>query len=604
MNRNNVFLFIGTGALLILGVLSFTDLPLYLRASVPPLSPSSVSQELSWVPEANTTPGQKKISITASDGKGGTVTKDITISVLPALEPGAPVISDVVITPENNSATVRWVTDVDTDGSAFFGFLNDDSSKRTTYSGRVKDRAQEVIISNLAPCTGYDIQIKAKGDIKETNDIPRTLTTKGCQADSPVKDVAADVIAPDTGGSVTLSDKAGVVVPSLFASQENQFQISQLDRDVVLEKIGNPQDVSPVSGLYDIHALKDFSTITSNFSKSITVTIHYAPASDTDESTLKMYRYDNGSPWVALPDCAVDTSAKTVTCSTDSFSTFGVFGQGGGSTDPVGTPTPAPQSSGGGGGSGSSGGGDSSDGGNEEVATRALRTYTNQAEKDQTVSGPYSGIIKDGTRTVAKLAANSSSLQKKVAVTRDNYWLDVTVKHDQPGPVTFAVYVNNQAWKVVKLDKNDNQYRTHRIGQLRNFAGGTIRFRLLNDTFDKSDPTNEAKDRNLYVDSWQLTTNDKFVSVPLTTKSTATKKATSSASAGRARSAGWAILPNLNQIVTEELGAEFVTPPIWEYYAQRLTIAPSFPLSIQTEGALRNAMRYWKGVRPNDPKGT
>ena len=66
----------------------------------------------------------------------------------------------------------------------------------------------------------------------------------------------------------------------------------------------------------------------SNFDKSLTMTISYTAADVASyiESTLKIF-YWSGSAWSELSNCVVDTAAKTVTCDTDHFSTFGLFGQ-------------------------------------------------------------------------------------------------------------------------------------------------------------------------------------------------------------------------------------------------------------------------------------
>jgi peptidoglycan hydrolase-like protein with peptidoglycan-binding domain len=48
--------------------------------------------------------------------------------------------------------------------------------------------------------------------------------------------------------------------------------------------------------------------------------------SGIDELTLKIYRWD-GSSWNQLSGCSVNTSNKTVSCTTVAFSVFGLFGQ-------------------------------------------------------------------------------------------------------------------------------------------------------------------------------------------------------------------------------------------------------------------------------------
>lgn len=227
--------------------------------------------------------------------------------------------------------------------------------------------------------------------------------------------------------------------------------------------------------------------------------------------------------------------------------------------------------------------------GEEEVQ---VRTYTYSPHKGHAISGAYSGVREDSGLKVVTLAHSTARLAKKIVVPRDNYWLYVNVKHDKPGPVDMAVYLNNKAWKVLRFDKNDNKYRTHRVGLLRNFSGGTIRFRFLNDTYDKSDPSNEVKDRNLHIASWGLTTDTTRLSLANTV------------STGIKRIVGGVILmPRLNQIIREELGTQFVTFKIWRYYAVRLAALPGVRETIQSEDHLRNVMRYWKGVRPSNPRG-
>lgn len=241
------------------------------------------------------------------------------------------------------------------------------------------------------------------------------------------------------------------------------------------------------------------------------------------------------------------------------------------------------------GGDGDSGGG----GGEEETPARPVRIYTFAPHKGHVISGAYSGVREDGGLTVVTLAHTRARLAKKVVVPRDSYWLYVNVKHDKPGPVDMAVYLNNKAWKVIRLDKNDNRYRTHRVGLLRNFAGGTIRFRFLNDVYDRSAPTNEARDRNLYIASWGLTTDASRLPI----------KKTISRGVGGGWLGGVILLPRLNQIIREELGRQFVTFDIWKYYASRLTALNRAREYIGSEDHLRNVMKYWKGVRPSRPRG-
>lgn len=154
-------------------------------------------------------------------------------------------------------------------------------------------------------------------------------------------------------------------------------------------------------------------------------------------------------------------------------------------------------------GGGDSGGGDSGGGDDRETPPASTRrAVTLQAESGHTISGSYSGV--EPNKTTVVLAHARAILERTVKLDPANFWLEFRVKHDRPGPVYVAVYLNNRAWKVIALTQNDNQYRTHRVGLLRNFSGGKIRFRFLNDLHDKNDPTNADKDRNFHIDWWRL----------------------------------------------------------------------------------------------------
>lgn len=235
----------------------------------------------------------------------------------------------------------------------------------------------------------------------------------------------------------------------------------------------------------------------------------------------------------------------------------------------------------------------SSTGGGNTANQAGGRTFVFQAEDSSQVTGSWSGVRTDGARRVVTLAHQGARLIRQVAVPAGHYWLDITAKHDRPGPVDIVIYLNNRAWKVIRLSQNDNVYRTHRVGLLKNFSGGTVQFRPLTDKFDRANPANEERDRNLHIDWWRLTTVTDLT----------TEQALSPARGSAARSRGWNILPQLNQIVREELGPRFISFDAWRYYARRLT-APLYERdAVQTEQHLRNIMRFWRGVRPDQPLG-
>lgn len=178
------------------------------------------------------------------------------------------------------------------------------------------------------------------------------------------------------------------------------------------------------------------------------------------------------------------------------------------------TPTPIPTSppssggggSGGGGGGGSGGGGGGGGGGDapQPQPVKPKYIFPFQPEKGHAIKGVHSGIFTDGKRKIVRLANGKGSLEKAIKVPLTNYWLEMTVKDDRPGPVKVGIDLNGKRWKTVTLNKNDNKYRTVRVGMLRRFKSGTIRFTLLNDTFDRKNPARPSTDRNFEIDSWRL----------------------------------------------------------------------------------------------------
>src|SRR3989344_2637118 len=76
---------------------------------------------------------------------------------------------------------------------------------------------------------------------------------------------------------------------------------------------------------------------------------------------------------------------------------------------------------GGGGGGGGSGGGGGGRGGSSETIRAPKIILTFQPEKAHTISGSFSGIMKDGKRTIVRLAHGQAVLEKTLKVPTANY---------------------------------------------------------------------------------------------------------------------------------------------------------------------------------------
>ena len=242
-----------------------------------------------------------------------------------------------------SDATVSWTTSHPGTAVIQYGLTTD-------YSHDVSDETftteHEVSIPNLIACVTYHYKVLTTDiddDTVESED--GTLTTDGCAGNAPVERQTARTVTTGGGGTATLlSSGTGVtvVVPAGFAATDAELQVKKLVKSVALGALSTPSSASSVGDyVYDFKAMEDpFSPITS-FLEPITVTIHYSDEDlvDVAESDLVIYRNDDGV-WTELSSCTIDHAENTVTCTTDHFSTFGLFAY-------IDDPAPAPSSGGG-----------------------------------------------------------------------------------------------------------------------------------------------------------------------------------------------------------------------------------------------------------------
>lgn len=500
------YIFLAGGVTLALGLttLYFSDLSLHLRSQAAISIPGEPTHEFTWTPSLTAIPQDQTLTIEAVDSNGNLVTKDIVVTVLPSDELS---ITDVVAVAARDEVRFTWTTSKPVNSGVVYDVNN---KLRRVQEKTELTTAHDVTVTGLSACTTYQYQVVAVLGDKEVETSITSFTTQGCVGD-------ALVLAKNTadltngGGTVTLNDKLTITLPDGSTTGE-QIQVHQLQRDIVLSAVGAPDSLlSPVTGTYELSVLTAAGQKESTFSQPVRVALAYTPAADTDMNTLALYGFD--SSWRKLDNCAVESSV--LTCETNQFSVVAGFATGGGSTDdpppaPTSTPTPTAASSSGDSGGSSGDGGGGGDGSSESSGggTSSGKVYTFQAETGHKISGAWSGVVKLGKLTAVKLAQNNAVLEKKIATVPANYYLEVQVRNDRPGSdaVKIAVYLNNRAWKVISLDKKkiNNGFSTYRVGTLRNFKGATVRFRFLNDVFDKARPTDEDSDRNAFIDWWRL----------------------------------------------------------------------------------------------------
>ena len=242
-----------------------------------------------------------------------------------------PLISGVSAKASLSSVTVSWKTDEDSNSQVNYGFTSDLGSA----SDLDKDMETEhsIPVASLQSCATYYYQVTSEdADGNSATSETDTFATSGCESSSISEGGEGDSI--DTGGgSITINTNDGTAkleVPENFylngeTPEGGTFQINKLS---AAGSSGAPNGKSLVEdNFFDLLFISDSGSQISDFDEDITFTITYG--SDTeeqyDENTLDLYKYADGE-WTAK-NCALDTSANTLTCTLPSFSTYGVFGE-------------------------------------------------------------------------------------------------------------------------------------------------------------------------------------------------------------------------------------------------------------------------------------
>lgn len=252
------------------------------------------------------------------------------------------------ITIGDMTATITWDTGVASSSVVEYGLTASTRSPtpEINTSPRVTDHS--VTLTGLVQCTTYDYRvISTDASSNMTTSVGNTFTTSGCATAATVVDTSTEQITTATGGTLILEntvlsgdDNTTVTVvngitldiPSDFSNTDANFQAQQLNRTIALEEIPKVSETSVNlidNSIYELRAVTDDGSVISTFESDLTMTMTY---SDDDivgvkEETLKIYSSDGESDWNSLNPCVVDTSDKTVTCSTDHFTVFALFGE-------------------------------------------------------------------------------------------------------------------------------------------------------------------------------------------------------------------------------------------------------------------------------------
>jgi hypothetical protein len=249
-----------------------------------------------------------------------------------------PLISSVSATSTTSSgATILWTTNEQSSSQVEYGLTSALSSSSETDETNTSTRvtSHSVELSSLVSCVTYYYQVKStRATSTQATGTIGSFTTIGCVANSTVTTSSGGSGAIETaaGGTTELTneDSTGVTitVPAGYHSIDSYFQINKIDDTTVLASVAAPSGYEPVEDfIYQFRALEGVGTVVETFDADLTITMTYddTDITDLDETSLQIF-YNDGSTWTGLTGCVVDPSANTVMCSTDHFSSYGLFG--------------------------------------------------------------------------------------------------------------------------------------------------------------------------------------------------------------------------------------------------------------------------------------
>lgn len=248
----------------------------------------------------------------------------------------APTLSSISATSTaSTTATITWSTNESASSKLTYGLTTSYGTNTSEADTSPRVTSHTSSVSGLLGCTTYHyVVVSRDAALNAATSSDATFTTIGCTASSTPSASNSATITSSSGGSTNLSSDGKTLTVSLPAnatatSSSVVIQVQSTAKTPILQALGTPSALpNGVSSIvFDVKAIINGSTILDSFDHPVTITYAYtdADASGLNESTFKLYHYHNDS-WQALDDCSVNTSSNTITCTTQSFSIFGLFG--------------------------------------------------------------------------------------------------------------------------------------------------------------------------------------------------------------------------------------------------------------------------------------
>lgn len=264
------------------------------------------------------------------------------------------------VTVSDTSAVIVWSTNKNTSTKVDFGLLTTKTST-PEYNKNTRVTEHSVTIVDLLPCTTYSFVVKSYDSLSQVaSGSEQKFTTTGCTTMAEIQEVKEDMVDTTEGGIVDFTNtdvKTRLTIPQNLKVGESDvlFQVRLLEKLTTKEEIGLPtKDVQWLGGhVYDFSAYSGTSEEKVNdFDAPVLVTIEYSreDVQGIDLNTLVIHHYEDGTGWRSLSECTNTYDPKLgvgeISCNTNSFSIFGLFGESAGGTS---TSVYIPNSSSGGG---------------------------------------------------------------------------------------------------------------------------------------------------------------------------------------------------------------------------------------------------------------
>lgn len=246
-----------------------------------------------------------------------------------------PSISAVAASSSATSSIISWSTNEPASSRVVFGPTSSYGSTTPESNTSSRVTSHGVSVGPLASCVQYHYAVvsrDASGNAATSS--ASTFMTGGCETDAVPSSVVSSAVTSSSGGSTDISEGGKTFAvrlpPNATATSSSVvIQVKAVASGDVLATIGRPATASNEVGVtvFDVKAVIDGSTVLDSFDAAVTIEYEYSDGevSGLSESSLWLYHYTGGR-WEALDDCVLDTAANTISCTTPSFSIFGLFG--------------------------------------------------------------------------------------------------------------------------------------------------------------------------------------------------------------------------------------------------------------------------------------